>query len=57
MSPLLIKFGGQYWYRGNKSKQWIHHRSFCNGQLKQITEGEAEKIIKKEHHPRWIIDE
>jgi hypothetical protein len=46
-SPLLIKYDGQYWYWGNKSKQWIHDGSFYNGQLIQITEGEAEKIIKK----------
>jgi uncharacterized HAD superfamily protein len=46
-SSLLIKFDGQFWYWGESSKQWIHEQSLYDRKLIQITEREAEKIIKK----------
>jgi hypothetical protein len=46
-SSLLIKFDGQFWYWGENSKQWIHERSLYDRKLIQITEREAEQIIKK----------
>jgi hypothetical protein len=46
-SSLLIKFDGQFWYWGESSRQWIHERSLYDRKLIQISEREAEKIIKK----------
>jgi len=45
-SSLLIKFDGDFWYWGESSHQWIHERSLYDRKLIQITEKEAEKIIK-----------
>ena len=47
-SSLLVKFDGQFWYWGESSRQWIHERSLYDRKLIQISEREAEKIIKKE---------
>jgi hypothetical protein len=47
-SSFLIKFDGQYWYWGNRSKQWICDRTLDNSRLTQITEREAKKIIAAE---------
>lgn len=52
-SSFLIKFDGEYWYWGERSKKWIHDeclfKQHCiDGRLKYITKREANKILEAE---------
>jgi hypothetical protein len=49
-SSFLIKYDGQYWYWGERSKRWIQDESLIkqqsiDGRLKRITKYEADKIL------------